>query len=82
MEVKQFKPEPVPALRPMSSHLAIGGWEEFSYTVLEKIGSHPILGTASELRQRIQDVRKELLDGAAIEQQHCVTIAQCPVKIS
>ncbi|CAM6003987.1 unnamed protein product [Sphagnum balticum] len=68
--VQQFKPEAIPALRPMSTNLAIGGWEEFSYTVLEKIGTHPILGTGPELRQRIQDVRKELLTGAAIEQLH------------
>ncbi|KAJ6150180.1 hypothetical protein N7471_001379 [Penicillium samsonianum] len=38
VEASQFKPDPIPALRPMSSHLAIGGWEEFSYNVLDKKG--------------------------------------------
>ncbi|KAA8647039.1 uncharacterized protein ATNIH1004_005722 [Aspergillus tanneri] len=70
VEASQFKPDPIPALRPMSSYLAIGGWEEFSYNVLDKKGAHPLLGSGQDLRRRLNDVRNETQTGAAIEQLH------------
>lgn len=60
----------------MSTHLALGGWEEFSYGVLDKKGPHPLLGNGQDLRDRILEVRKELQGGAAIEQVHYVTIGR------
>ncbi|PYH97267.1 hypothetical protein BO71DRAFT_427196 [Aspergillus ellipticus CBS 707.79] len=77
---RQFRPKPLAALRPMSSYLAIGGWEEFSYNVLDKRGPHPILGTGQELRQRLHEVRKEIQAGAAIEQLHYVTVGRHPAE--
>lgn len=62
----------------MSSHLAIGGWEEFSYNVLDKKGPHPLLGSGQNLRQRLYEVRNEIQTGGAIEQLHYVTIGKRP----
>lgn len=64
----------------MSSYLATGGWEEFSHTVLDTRGPHPILGSGQDLRERIHEARKEFQAGVAIEQLHYVTIGQRPAQ--
>jgi hypothetical protein len=77
--VKQFKVDPVPALRPIFSFGAVGGWAEFSHTILDKYGPNPIIGSGQQLRQRIREVREEFQAGVAFEQQLYVVIGQRPV---
>lgn len=82
VDASQFKPDPIPALRPISSYVAIGGWEEFSHNVLDKKVAHPllgILGSGQDLRRRLNEVRNETQTGAAIEQLHYVTIGKRPI---
>jgi hypothetical protein len=77
--VKQFKIDPVPALRSIFSFGVVGAWVELSHTILDKYGPNPIIGSGPQVRQRIREVREELQTGVAFEQYLYVVIGQRPV---
>lgn len=54
----------------------VGGWEEMSYTILDKHGPNAVLGSGQQLRRRITEVRNEFEKGTAYEQNAFAAIGQ------
>jgi hypothetical protein len=79
--VKQFKPEKIPALGPIWGYTNVGAWTEFSTTgILDKHGPNPILGSGEDLRKLLGEIRGELETGTSFGPQMYVLVAQKPIE--
>ncbi|KAL2843922.1 hypothetical protein BJY01DRAFT_248384 [Aspergillus pseudoustus] len=78
--IKYYNPPTVSAIRPIFGYGAVGGYEEFSHSILDKYGPTPSLGSGDDLRKRLEVVRGELEQGVGFEQSLYVLVAQKPVE--
>jgi hypothetical protein len=76
--VVQHNPPIIAAVRPIFAYGTIGAYEEFSYTILDKYGPTPSLGSGDDLRKRLDIVREELQAGVAFEQPIYSLVARKP----
>ncbi|KAL3468098.1 hypothetical protein BJX64DRAFT_273628 [Aspergillus heterothallicus] len=74
--VKQYNPPTIEAIRPIFGYGTVGAYEEFSYSILDRYGPTPALGSGEDLRKRLEVVRGELEQGVAFEQPIYVLVAQ------
>ncbi|CEN62960.1 hypothetical protein ASPCAL09588 [Aspergillus calidoustus] len=78
VNVAQYNPPTIEAIRPIFAYGTVGAYEEFSYSILDKYGPTPSLGSGDDLRKRLEVVRGELENGVAFEQPLYVLVAQRP----
>jgi hypothetical protein len=78
VNVAQYNPPTIEAIRPIFAYGTVGAYEEFSYSTLDKYGPTPSLGSGDDLRKRLEVVRGELENGVAFEQPLYVLVAQRP----
>jgi hypothetical protein len=74
--VRQYKPPPIEAIRPIFAYGTVGAYEEFSYSILDKYGPTPSLGSGDDLRKRLDIIRGEMDRGVAFEQPIYVLVAR------
>ncbi|KAL2815034.1 S-adenosyl-L-methionine-dependent methyltransferase [Aspergillus cavernicola] len=74
-DAQLFTPESVPALRLTATAAVLGAWEELSYKILD--GSpDEILGSGTQLREKLAAFWREVAAGAALDLQFYVTVAR------
>jgi hypothetical protein len=74
--VVHYSPRTIEAIRPIFGYGTVGAYEEFSYSILDKYGPTPSLGSGDDLRKRLDVVRGELERGVAFEQPIYVLVAR------